>query len=205
MTKRKTSLERALLKGRSKKWCLRLWSNFVKNRDGYRCVNCNATNGIQAHHIMRQAVCPLGTFEMGNGITLCRDCHQKIHKEFNGRPLPDEPLNARGGDDQDEMAYLYGILYEDAKKRGIPQNEFYYISDELLIFFNKYQGYDEIVGRINELQISRIRLAHEMWRSMPLKWYQKKFEEILHEIAHIEHKSGVDRISPFSNSNEEKN
>ncbi|MNW40386.1 hypothetical protein D3C74_174990 [compost metagenome] len=187
LIKKKASLDRAVSKRRSKKWCLRLWSNFIRARDDHRCVNCESSNEIQAHHIMRQVVCPLGMFEIGNGITLCRDCHKKIHREFNGRPLPSEPLNARGGDDQDEMAYLYGILYEDAQKRGVPENEFYYISDELLNFFNKYQGYDEFVERISELQISRIRLAHEIWRPMPMYWYEKIFEEVLYEIAHIEH------------------
>jgi hypothetical protein len=48
-------------------------------------------------------------------------------------------LNKRCGDDPDYIAYLYGILIEDAMKRGIPENEFYYISNEMIDFFIMYQ------------------------------------------------------------------
>lgn len=184
---KKAKLDRAIKKGTSLKWCLYLWGIYIKTRDEYRCVNCNSKNNIQAHHIMRKVVCPIGSLELGNGITFCIECHKKVHAEFNGRPHPTKPLNARGGDDQDEMAYLYGILYQDAELRGIPQDKYYYISDDLIEFINKYQGYDILVENINNSGISRLRLVHEIWRIMPLDWYTKLGEQALYELAYIEH------------------
>lgn len=141
---------------------------------------------------MRKTVAPLGSLELGNGIRLCIDCHKKVHAEFNGKPLPNEPLNSRGGDDQDEMAYLYGILYEDAQKRGVPQDEYYYISDDFLELINKYQGYETMVESIKESGISRLRLVHEIWRIMPLNWYTKMGEKLLYEIAKFEDNSNLE-------------
>ena len=185
---RKEKLNKAILNERSLKWRLYLWSIYIRTRDDHRCVNCYSNKNIQAHHIMRKTVSPIGALELGNGITLCIKCHKKVHAEFNGRPLPNEPLNARGGDDQDEMAYLYGILYEDAQIRGIPQDEYYFISDDFIKYINKYQGYDMLVKNINNSGISRLRLVHEIWRIMPLNWYTKLGEQTLYEIAYFEHK-----------------
>ncbi|WP_087455539.1 hypothetical protein [Tumebacillus avium] len=164
-------LKNALRKKRSEKWCLQLWSRFIKERDGHRCVNCESKMGIQAHHILRKVVCPLGMFELGNGITLCNTCHKKVHEAFNKRPEQEERLNERGGDDPDYIAYLYGLLADDAKERELPENEFYYLSDIVLDFFNWYQGYYEITDRLGQLQSSRIRIAHEIWRVAPIEWY----------------------------------
>ena len=57
-------------------------------------------------------------FETGNGITLCRECHGRVHAEFNGRPDLNLPLGAEQGDDQGEWAFLFGLLRNDAIRRG---------------------------------------------------------------------------------------
>ncbi|MNP64998.1 HNH endonuclease [compost metagenome] len=82
-------------------------------------MHCESSQGIQAHHIFRRTTLPEGKYELGNGITLCRECHKSLHAQFNGRPVDGEPLNERGGDDQDEMAYLYGRLDVDSDDRGL--------------------------------------------------------------------------------------
>lgn len=50
----------------------------VYRRDNYSCVNCGARDvELHAHHIV-----PLsrgGTNNVSNIITLCRDCHQRLH------------------------------------------------------------------------------------------------------------------------------
>jgi len=46
------------------------WSQKVKKRDSHTCQHCGSKEKIVAHH---------KRFEISNGITLCRDCHLKIH------------------------------------------------------------------------------------------------------------------------------
>ncbi|MCY1431533.1 hypothetical protein D9M71_475030 [compost metagenome] len=115
----RAALARAVDAERSERWCLTLWGRFIRMRGGYRCVHCESSQGIQAHHIFRRTTLPEGKYELGNGITLCRECHKSLHAQFNGRPVDGEPLNERGGDDQDEMAYLYGRLDVDSDDRGL--------------------------------------------------------------------------------------
>ena len=155
-----------------------LWSRFIRSRDGGVCLVCGECEAVEAHHVFRKTVYPAGKFELGNGVSLCRSCHWKLHTQFNGKPKVGEPLNERGGDDQDEMAFLYGLLADDADERGLDHDRFYFISDEMLIFFNQWQGHDEFV-RVSCR--SRIRTAHEIWRNMPSGWYEYQ----AHEIAQI--------------------
>lgn len=170
-------LERALESSRSDRWCLTLWSRLIRTRDAFRCVHCKASDGIQAHHIFRKVIYPAGRFQPGNGITLCRDCHSYLHATYNGKPKQDDPLNMKGGDDQDEVAFLYGLLVDDAIERGLDQDEHYFISDEMLELFNAWQQHDTILQSPN---LSRVRKAHELWRIMPLPWYQNLADELLH-------------------------
>jgi len=174
----KRQLGSAVRDGRSRKWCLSLWSRFIRARDGHRCVNCEAAAEIQAHHIFRRAVLADASFELGNGITLCRKCHSKAHKAFNGRPTPGEPLNTRGGDDQDEIAYLFGILAEDADGRALLHDDFYFIGDHILDRFCAWQGFKDIHDMSVEGHISRLKAAHEIWSQAPEPWYSKVASDV---------------------------
>lgn len=43
-------------------------------------AGCDDEGGkLEAHHICRQAIFPLLRFDVGNGQTLCRACHRKLH------------------------------------------------------------------------------------------------------------------------------
>lgn len=84
------------------------------------------------------------------------------------------------------MAYLFGILYEDAEIRLIPEDEFYYIKDKFITFMNKYQGYDIFLEQIGILNISRLRLAHGIWRMMPMNRYKELGEDLLYELINCE-------------------
>lgn len=172
-------LQTAIGRNRSQQWCLRLWGSFIKARDGYRCVNCGATTALHAHHVVRQTLYPWGRYELGNGITLCDDCHRKVHEQFNGRPDLQQPLGALGGDDQDEWAYLYGLLSDDAVDRAIERDEFYYLGDFMLKFFMKCQGYEQLYELVVQGKLSRIRFAHEIWRSMPEAFYKNVITQML--------------------------
>jgi hypothetical protein len=56
------------------------WRLKVYKRDGYRCKMplCGSeTREIQAHHIFPKKNFPEKMFEISNGITLCKKCHEK--------------------------------------------------------------------------------------------------------------------------------
>jgi hypothetical protein len=66
---------------------LRRWSEFIRERDGHRCVDCHSRRRLSAHHICRKSFLAEPQFETGNGITLCGACHQEVHRGFNARPV----------------------------------------------------------------------------------------------------------------------
>ncbi len=164
-------LKRAIGRGRSRKWCLRLWRQFILERDEHVCICCDSRRDLIAHHIFRKCILGAAEFQTGNGIALCRVCHAKVHSKWNGRPTPGEPLNARGGDDQDEIAFLYGALSETQSRTGLT-DEFYFLGDDVLDLFKRYQGFPATP----ELSGSRVSQAHALWRSMPIPWYTKVAE-----------------------------
>ena len=55
------------------------WRRAVLERDGFECKNCGAINKLEAHHIVRWADEPMLRVSVGNGITLCEDCHRDEH------------------------------------------------------------------------------------------------------------------------------
>ena len=50
-------------------------SRSVKERDGFRCIKCGATENLEVHHII--PVSKGGSNSMRNLITLCHNCHKK--------------------------------------------------------------------------------------------------------------------------------
>jgi 5-methylcytosine-specific restriction endonuclease McrA len=166
-----SALSKAIDRQRSRGWQLRLWSKAIKMRDGFRCLCCDGTERIQAHHIIRKSLFPAAQLDLGNGITLCSECHARVHAEFNGRPDVRLPIGAEQGDDQDEWSFLFGVLVDDARRRGLPQEEFYSLSDEMITFSLECQGYPEMLEALHSGTISRVRFAHEIWRAMPDYFY----------------------------------
>jgi len=56
------------------------WRKEVFNRDKYVCQNCfEPQKYIQAHHIKPWKSFPSLRYEISNGITLCKRCHQNKH------------------------------------------------------------------------------------------------------------------------------
>jgi len=54
------------------------WRSAVFVRDDYTCQSCGKVGGkLQAHHIKPYKMFPELRLEIGNGITLCVDCHKK--------------------------------------------------------------------------------------------------------------------------------
>jgi len=56
------------------------WSKLVKIRDNYKCQICGSTKNLESHHIIYKKNYPLLSFNINNGITLCRfKCHKEPH------------------------------------------------------------------------------------------------------------------------------
>ena len=56
----------------------------VLERDEYKCAKCGDSNNLQCHHILPVSIEPLLSADIDNCITLCKECHVKVHKEIDG-------------------------------------------------------------------------------------------------------------------------
>ncbi len=59
----------------------RIWSREIVKRD-LKCVDCGATEGLQAHHIKGWNEAPELRYELANGEALCWRCHHTRHPEL---------------------------------------------------------------------------------------------------------------------------
>lgn len=142
---------------------LRLWSEFIRTRDGHRCVDCHATTRLAAHHICRKSFLPDAQFLTGNGITLCPGCHREMHAGFNGRPDMTLPMDAQGGEKIDAMERLYYILLTDATERGLTDSRYYFLNEKVLSYFKELQGFKRTI----EFPGSPLEQAYMIWRQSP--------------------------------------
>lgn len=57
------------------------WRKKVYERDRYTCQCCNKRGGeLEAHHMDSFSDFPEKRFDVGNGLTLCKTCHRKLHR-----------------------------------------------------------------------------------------------------------------------------
>jgi 5-methylcytosine-specific restriction endonuclease McrA len=49
----------------------------VLQRDGWRCQQCGSRTNLEVHHLQFRS--HLGTDSEENLITLCRECHERLH------------------------------------------------------------------------------------------------------------------------------
>lgn len=55
------------------------WRAKVLRRDNYQCKHCSSKEELNAHHIKGKNEYPHLRYKLSNGITLCINCHDKIH------------------------------------------------------------------------------------------------------------------------------
>jgi len=66
------------------------WRISVYQNDNYTCRICGEIGGnLNAHHILPYAKFPDDRFNVDNGMTLCVECHKKLHKHEEIRMLVD--------------------------------------------------------------------------------------------------------------------
>lgn len=158
-------LKRAIAGGKSPLRCLRLWSAFIRIRDGNRCVACSSKCNLSAHHICRKSFLIEAQFQTGNGITLCKKCHTEAHAGFNGRPDLSRPMDSQGGEKIETLCALFGLLVQDAQNRQLLHDDFYYLSDSVLAKFKMLQGFDPF----SDFPGYRLEQAYLIWCQCPLQ------------------------------------
>ena len=58
------------------------WRTAVFERDKYTCAICGKVGGeLNAHHIKSFKDYPKFRLDVDNGITFCKKCHKKVHRE----------------------------------------------------------------------------------------------------------------------------
>jgi hypothetical protein len=143
--------------------CLRLWSWFIRTRDGHICIKCGSDHRLAAHHICRKSFMLDARFQTGNGLTLCRRCHAEAHAGFNGRADLRQPMDAQGGEKIELMADLYALLFADASARGPISDDYYFLSDDVLGRFKMFQGFDPS----EPFPGGRLEQVYHIWRQCP--------------------------------------
>lgn len=70
-----------------REWRIKVWQ-----RDNYTCTKCGKVGkNLHAHHIKHFAKFPELRYEIENGLTLCKTCHNKLHwgKAVDVVPVPE--------------------------------------------------------------------------------------------------------------------
>ncbi len=135
----------------------------MKAATARRCVICHSQSNLTAHHIVRKSFLPEARFQTGNGITLCNVCHKEPHKAFNKRPDIDLPMDAQGGENIELLMGFFSALMSDAKRRSLLNDQYYYLSDEVLIKFKAFQS----ISRDLPFPGTRLEQAYLIWRQTP--------------------------------------
>lgn len=66
----------------------RHWRTAVLDRDDKCCQFCGSRKNLTAHHIVSAMIDPELRYEVRNGITLCRNCHNALEKAQGSGLLP---------------------------------------------------------------------------------------------------------------------
>ncbi|WP_461602316.1 HNH endonuclease [Aeromonas rivipollensis] len=156
-------LHDAIARGRTVPYCRSLWSQFVRLRDGERCVVCHDDSSVAAHHIIRKSLLAEAHLQTGNGISLCRSCHKQPHEVFNRRPNLNLPMDAEGGEDIELLTEFFWRLLTDAKERNLLRDDFYFLSDHALGAFKITQGF----APHTPFPGGRLEQAYLIWRQTP--------------------------------------
>jgi 5-methylcytosine-specific restriction endonuclease McrA len=56
------------------------WRKKIYTRDKFRCQmpDCSSKYRLQAHHIKKWSNAAILRYDVDNGVTLCRSCHERV-------------------------------------------------------------------------------------------------------------------------------
>ncbi|ASV37447.1 hypothetical protein CI807_15060 [Pseudomonas sp. NS1(2017)] len=77
------------------------------------------------------------------------------------------PIGAQGGDDQDEIAFYYLKLLESSEALDLEHDEFFTLSEGMLSFFVRVQGYEYLYRAVAANQITGLMMAYKIWVRSP--------------------------------------
>lgn len=177
LNKSLNKLNHAVSKQRSDKHCLRLWSSFVRLRDGGRCIICDSCHKTAAHHIFRKSFLFWARYETGNGITLCKSCHREPHAEFNQKPNLLKPVDYQGGENIDLSIFYLSKLLTSAKTNNLLNDDFYCFSDTTLAVLKRFQGIPDDVT----FSGYRLEQAYTIWQQTPWQFMNALWQKFLKE------------------------
>lgn len=112
------------------------WSVMVQERDLFRCQHCDLDDKskLHAHHIVSWKDSQELRFEVDNGITLCKSCHQKEHVRLSsfcigqwikGRKITEEHRKNLSESHKGKPAWNKGLKgTQEPWNKGIPMTEF---------------------------------------------------------------------------------
>ena len=73
---------------------MKIWRKSVFTRDDYTCQACRVKGGyLHPHHVKNFSEWPELRVILSNGITLCKSCHYKFHKQYGFRNNTLEQVN----------------------------------------------------------------------------------------------------------------
>ena len=102
--------------GSNKKFVREAFRNAVFKRDKYKCVKCpfqssaeKCRDDLDAHHIQNRTLMPQQGYVEENGVTLCKECHEKAEAfHSTGTAIP--------GYSVEELFLVIGSSLEKATK-----------------------------------------------------------------------------------------
>ena len=154
-------LERSIRLDHAQSTCHRKWSQFIRERDRFKCVICDGVGRVAAHHIVRKSLFPSARLLPGNGATLCAECHKESHEGFNGEPKSSLPIDAEGGEKLEGVAELFRIQASNFRSCYPDRPIYYHIDIGTLTSFGKMQGSSKLpVGEA-------IEIAWAIWDAPP--------------------------------------
>lgn len=59
---------------------VRKWRKKCLERDERTCVQCSSNDNLCVHHLSYWSVDPVNRINPDNGVTLCKECHSKVHE-----------------------------------------------------------------------------------------------------------------------------
>ena len=66
----------------------KIWRESVFSRDNHTCQKCNQIGyNLNVHHINSFAINKDKRMDINNGITLCNECHRKLHNIYGDRTI----------------------------------------------------------------------------------------------------------------------